>query len=168
MAAQDRPAQKAYFCEHCGEYLPPEAKVCPKCGYPVGGTPAAQVPRSSGFLSTTRTASLLFLLSGLDGVASAIFLLTQLDVMVNQAMSMGFPYTLDEIRAVYLGLIGFIFVASALTLVAAYLARKRKHFVLVVICGFFSIFTLGVFFLEASFLGILGLVATFRARREFT
>ncbi|MDD1770898.1 MAG: zinc ribbon domain-containing protein [Methanomassiliicoccales archaeon] len=168
MAAQDRAAQKAYFCEHCGEYLPPDAKVCPKCGYPIGGTPAVQIQQGSRFLSTTRTASILFLLSGLDGVASGIFLLLQLDAMVDQAMSMGFPYTAGQIRAVFLGLTAFIFVASALTLVAAYLARKHTHFTLVAVCGFFSIFTLGVFFLEASFLGILGLVATFRARHEFT
>jgi hypothetical protein len=167
MGAPGQPSQRAYFCEHCGEYLPPDAKVCPKCGYPIGSAPSAQAPPSSGILSTTRTASILFLLSGLDGMASAFYLLFSLDRLVNEFLSMGFPYTADQIRAAYLIVIGFFFVASALTLVAAYFASRRKHFRIVAVCGFFSIFTVGLIFLEASFLGLLGLIATFRARNQF-
>ncbi|HVO78101.1 MAG TPA: zinc ribbon domain-containing protein [Methanomassiliicoccales archaeon] len=167
MAAPNQQAQKTYFCEHCGEYLPPEAKVCPKCGYPVGGYPAGQAPPASRFLSTARTASFLFLVSGLDGLLSAIYLLYNLDLLVQEFMSMYSTYSADQIRAAYLILIGFFFVASILTLVAFYYARQRRHFRLVAVCGFFSLFTLGLIFLEASFLGLLGLIATFRARREF-
>jgi len=156
-----------YFCEHCGEYLPQDAKVCPKCGYPVGGYPPGQPQQVPGFLSTTRTASILFLISGLDGLLSAIYLLYNLDLLVQEFLSMGYPYTAEQIRAAYLIVIAFFFVASALTLVGAYFAHEKRHFRLVAVCGFFSLFTLGLIFLEASFLGLLGLIATFRAKREF-
>src|SRR5271157_2821649 len=110
MEGQAKLTQKAFFCEHCGEYLPPDAKTCPKCGYPVGGGPAPMAKQSPRFLASARTASFMFLVSGLDGFASAILLLLEIDSLVAMAMSMGYPFTEEQIRGVYLGLIGFIFV----------------------------------------------------------
>lgn len=167
MGAVSDPEQKVSFCIHCGEYLPSDATQCPKCGRAIGGGPArGPAPRPSGFLASASVGGWLFILSGLDGILSTIYLFASVDQLIASLMTSGL-YSYEEWRAAALAVIVLLGFCSIMSLMAGYFALKRRHFRLVALGGFFSLFTLGLFFFEGSFFGLLGLVAVFRSRREF-
>jgi len=167
------------FCPRCGETLQSGIAYCPKCGYPIPGSgenapqaypqqPYAQPYYTQPPVQTKRPfyAGILLVLSGLVAFAVAATVFTSADSIIQSItdqLGQSIPGVQDIINVMVA--IG-IFVGS-MAIISGYCALKRKWFPLAVIGGIFGLFTLGIFFLEGSIMGLIGLILILMSRNEF-
>ena len=75
------------YCSKCGNELPDEAAVCPRCGHPAeGGRPSGSRPAKSGPDATIRSASTLNCIAFLLNIVILVFLATQFSAIWDEVL----------------------------------------------------------------------------------
>jgi hypothetical protein len=174
--ATSAPDQPISFCQRCGETLPPNAIACPRCGYPVAGTAGQPYPNyQSGVYpmqSAPRTnrpviGGICLVLSGIIGIGLAIVTLLTIDSMVAQ-LAPSFPtLPTSEIRSIFYFIVGAWTFIGIMAILGGVMAIRRRHWGIAVLGGVFGLLTFGIFFIEGSILGLIGLVLIAMSRHEF-
>ena len=170
---EKRPAPPPIEFVRPGEELPPSP---PSGEQP----PAAWVPRAEDYLQAARprramrpegapgslhtVAGILLLLAGLIGVAAQVYYAFNMPSVGDYA---NYMLNNSALAVAFNQICGLITIwAQAAAILGGVMAFQRANWRLAVVCGIFSVLTIG-FFLEASFLGVIGLLVVLRARREF-
>jgi hypothetical protein len=175
--ATNVPEQAVNFCQRCGENLPQMATVCPRCGYPVGGTTPgrshpAYSPNEYGIQQVPKTnrpliAGICLILSGLIGIGLAILTLTTIDSMVAQLVPMFPQLPESEIRSIFYVIIGAWAFFGTMAILGGIMAIRRRHWAIAIIGGIFGLLTFGIVLLEGTLLGLIGLILVVMSRMEF-
>ena len=142
--------------------------------------PAAWVPHPDEYLQAARprramkpegapgslhkVGGILLLLAGLIGVVAQIYYAFNMPSVADYA---NFTLNNSALAVAFNQICGLISIwAQAAAILGGVMAFQRMNWRLAVICGVLSVLTIG-FFLEASFIGVIGLLVVLRARREF-
>src|SRR6266702_1970140 len=129
--------QPAAWVPRPEDYRPPEQWA-----------PPARPP--PGRSNLPKIAGVLLVLAGVVGMAGAIYN----------------AVTLPSVAE--LQICGLVSIWSqALAILGGVMAFKRMNWRLTLVCAVFSLFTLGIFYFEASAIGLLGLIVTVLARPYF-
>jgi len=116
--------------------------------------------------------------SRLPQVAGACFILAALVSMAGSLWAAANPLSPEDLANqtanLTAGEVAFLYVCSLVsiwaqifTLLGGIMAYQRSNWRLVVVCGVFSLLTLGFVLVESSILGALGLLLVLASRREF-
>jgi len=159
------------FCPRCGEILPKELTLCPKCGLSIREAIPPLEPislRSSNMIGSTRSlmGAVCLVLSGLIGLTMSSFVMLNQEAIVAEIINVS-GGELGNIQEAVTFLIAFWLVAGVMAFIGGFFAVQRRHFKLVMIGGVFALGTFGLVFLEGSVLGLIGLILVFLSRREF-
>src|SRR6266581_1797190 len=112
-----------------------------------------------------KIAGVLLVLAGVVGMAGAIYNAVTLPSVAEYADFVN--NNTPELVAV-LQICGLVSIWSqALAILGGVMAFKRMNWRLTLVCAVFSLFTLGIFYFEASAIGLLGLIVTVLARPYF-
>ena len=160
------------------EFVRPDEGQAP---LPARDQPAAWVPRPEdyrppdqwapparpppGRSNLPKIAGVLLVLAGVVGMAGAIYNAVTLPSVAEYADFVN--NNTPELVAV-LQICGLVSIWSqALAILGGVMAFKRMNWRLTLVCAVFSLFTLGIFYFEASAIGLLGLIVTVLARPYF-
>lgn len=167
------------FCLRCGETLQAGIAFCPKCGYPIPGSgavaqqaypqqPYAQPYNAQPPVPTKRPlyAGILLILSGLVAFAVATTVFTMSDSII-QSITDQLGQSVPGVQNIINVMIAIGILIGSMAIIGGYCALKRKWYLLAVIGGVFGLFTLGVFFVEGSIMGLIGLILILMSRNEF-
>src|SRR5881296_2676957 len=147
---------------------------------PQAQTPAAWVPRPEDYQvppswagptarpvgpsNLPKFAAVFLLLSGVLGMAGAIANAVSLPSVEQYA---NFTNTSPETLA-FFQICGLVSIWSqALAILGGVMAWQRMNWKLTLVCAVFALFTLGYFLIDASLVGLVGLIFTIVARRYF-
>ena len=135
--------------------------------------PAAWVPRPedyqvppswAGPTARPKIAAVFLLLSGILGMAGAIANAVSLPSVADYA---NFTNNSPEYVAI-IQICGLVSIWSqALAILGGVMAWQRMNWKLTLVCAIFALFTLGYFLVDASLVGLVGLIFTVMARRYF-
>ncbi len=143
---------------------PPAAWVPRPEDYQVPPTWAGPTARPVGPSNLPRIAAVFLLLSGILGMAGAIANAVSLPSVSDYA-----NFTNNSRGYVaFIQICGLVSIWSqALAILGGVMAWQRMNWKLTLVCAIFSLFTLGYFLIDASLVGLVGLIFTVIARRYF-
>ena len=125
---------------------------------------AGPAARPVGPSNLPKIAAVFLLLSGILGMAGAIINAVSLPSVSDYA---NFTNSSPEVLAVS-QICGLISIWSqALAILGGVMAWQRMNWKLTLVCAIFALFTLGYFLVDASLVGLVGLILTVLARRYF-
>jgi len=143
---------------------PPAAWVPRPEDYQVPPGWAGPAARPVGPSNLPKIAAVFLLLSGILGMAGAIINAVSLPSVSDYA---NFTNSSPEVLAVS-QICGLISIWSqALAILGGVMAWQRMNWKLTLVCAIFALFTLGYFLVDASLVGLVGLILTVLARRYF-
>ncbi len=148
MPPRDQPAA---WVPRPEDYRPPQAWG----PAPTGPPPVSNLPKIAG---------VCLLLAGILGMAGAIYSAVTLPSVSDYASFLNNSTTFIATIQIC-GLISIW--SQAMALLGGVMAWQRMNWKLTLVCGIFSLLTLGIVYFEASLLGLLGLILVVRSRPHF-
>ena len=158
------------------EWVRPQEATPP----PVPPSPAAWVPRPEDFerpgprvetpiprgpRGLSKAAGVCLFLAGAIGIAGSVYSILY---PLSDAEIANLTAGIDPATLTLIYICGLASVyAQAFALLGGVLAYQGANWKLAVVCGFASLLTLGIVFVEASVIGGIGLLLLFLSRREF-
>lgn len=143
---------------------PPAAWVPRPEDYQVPPTWAGPTARPVGPSNLPKIAAVFLILAGVLGMAGAIANAVSLPSVADYA---NFTNNSPEFVA-FVQICGLVSIWSqALAILGGVMAWQRMNWKLTFVCAIFALFTLGYFLIDASLVGLVGLIVTIMARRYF-
>lgn len=165
------------FCQRCGENLPHNASVCPRCGYPVvGAAPGQQIPsyqpsdygaQYAPHTNRPTIGGVCLVLAGIIGIVAGILISLTVSEQVNALAPILPMYTSTQIEQIVWVEVGLELFVGFVALVGGVMALRRVHWGIAVIGGIFGLLTFGIFFIEGTVLALIGLVYIILSKAEF-
>jgi len=143
---------------------PPAAWVPRPEDYQVPPSWAGPTARPVGPSNLPKIAAVFLLLSGILGMAGAIANAVSLPSVTDYA-----NFTNNApVYVAFIQICGLVSIWSqALAILGGVMAWQRMNWKLTLVCAIFALFTLGYFLVDASLVGLVGLIFTIMARRYF-